>query len=530
MKKPLKKKKGRASRSNILETAEIDLSNKYFFYDELFFNFCESILIISIRDGKVLKVNKSLAEFLNTPISGLLNKRYDKAGIILNAQTIADFELMLKSKKRNFSINVFFSFRKKNYSGKATMQIINYNNLCCVLVIFTDMSVILSKVNVLDRKLIRLEKENIGLKKSVGLQKSEINSFYELLDLYEINYWEYDIKKDIYFLPSCFFDLKEKSLISISGKDFINMIPEGESSFVSLYLNNSPDKKNQFIQTITSKSGFIKYFEFRVLPDNKGKEILKIKGTMSDVSETVGEIFRLKGLIGELEKSNKNKDKFFSIIAHDLRGPFAGLLGFSKILNDDFEVLSREDIKSYINIISTSLKTVFNLVENLLQWSKVQCEEISYTPERLNLGKIVQPVINALRPELESKNISLINEIGENCFIKGDENMLRSVLLNLINNSVKYSGEGSRIVLSTDERADAYEISVSDTGKGMTQEKIDNLFRIDKLYSSGLGREKGGGLGLLLCNEFVKKHNSKLQLKSEYGIGTTFYFKINKAD
>ena len=317
----------------------------------------------------------------------------------------------------------------------------------------------------------------------------------------------------------------------INKKEFLKFIPPEERAFIENIRKNVQEGKTAEIKhRIKLPSGTEKYVYSKIMPVlNEAGKTVKISGISCDVTErTVSEI-KLRQLADELYKSNKINEKCLSVITDDLRGPFTGLLGFAAVLENEFGVLSRDDIFKYIKIINASLKTVYNLIENLLQWSRIRTNNLLFNPEKIDLQVISELVKNILKPEADSKKITIMNEIKSGYYAYGDSSMVHSVFQNLLSNSIKYSNESDSVVISAEEKGKHYEISVSDTGVGMKPEVLKNLFNIyEPKTTLGTKNERGAGLGLILCKEYISMHGSKLKLNSEEGIGTAFYFKLKK--
>jgi signal transduction histidine kinase len=232
-----------------------------------------------------------------------------------------------------------------------------------------------------------------------------------------------------------------------------------------------------------------------------------------------------------LEEANASKDKFFSIIAHDMRSPFIAILGFSELLKDDYESLDEKERRSMIENIYVSGKSAFNLLENLLIWARSQTNRMEFKPEKLDLSIVVIDVINILRQQAEAKHIKLITEIKYGTLVCADNNMINTVLRNLVSNAIKFTQEDGRIILSESRKDKHIEISVKDSGVGMTEELKSLLFNLgSSVTKRGTAGEKGTGLGLLLCKEFIDKHNCEIWVESEIGKGTTFKFTLPIAE
>jgi len=234
-------------------------------------------------------------------------------------------------------------------------------------------------------------------------------------------------------------------------------------------------------------------------------------------------------LLKELGELNATKDKFFSIIAHDLRSPFNGLIGASDLLIQSFENLEKEIVIDLIRSMNTASRNAFNLLNNLLEWSRSQTGRIEWDPNITDISRIIRENKILLKQNFEEKGIGLFNEIQENTFVYADEHMINTVIRNLITNALKYSRRGEEIRISSKEIGNFLEISVSDTGTGIKPQDIGKLFRIDVHHTTkGTENEQGTGLGLILCKEFVEKHKGKIWVESELGKGTTFRFTLPK--
>lgn len=229
----------------------------------------------------------------------------------------------------------------------------------------------------------------------------------------------------------------------------------------------------------------------------------------------------------ELCELNATKDKFFSIIAHDLKNPFNTLLGFTELMLDNLDDFDQEKIKEFIEIISDTSKHSYALLENLLEWSRSQTGRIQMKPETINLSKLVEENIDLLSTNAVKKKIRLVNEVASSTIIVADSNMVHTVIRNLISNAIKYTGEDGSITVSAKETNGQIETSVTDTGIGIKPENLEKLFRIDVNYSTkGTANEMGTGLGLILCKEFINKNKGDIWIESDLGKGSSFKFTL----
>jgi signal transduction histidine kinase len=231
----------------------------------------------------------------------------------------------------------------------------------------------------------------------------------------------------------------------------------------------------------------------------------------------------------KLEDANKTKDKFFSIIAHDMKNPFNTLIGYSDILKTDFREYGHEEISQHLNIIYETSVKGYNLLENLLKWSQTQTNKIVFEPVKVDLHEIIQLCINEIEYQSQFKDIDINNDVSKNYHIIADKNLINTVIRNLINNAIKYTPRNGMVSVSSNKNNIETIISVKDTGIGMSETELQNLFKIDKIYSKlGTNKENGSGLGLILCKEFVEKHGGKIWVESELEIGSNFKFSIPK--
>ena len=240
----------------------------------------------------------------------------------------------------------------------------------------------------------------------------------------------------------------------------------------------------------------------------------------------------LKNRENELVDLNATKDKFFSIISHDLRGPLGSLKTLLDLMINNFDSFSPEETVEYLSLISDSAKNIFSLLENLLIWSRAQRGLIELIPSINDVHLVSSYAIDVLKLQADAKKISLINNIKPKTLAFFDSNLLTTVIRNLTSNSIKFTPENGSITLSSSEKIDSPNfiiISVTDTGVGMIADILNKLFRIDvTVTNAGTSGEKGTGLGLILCKEFVEKMGGKIWVESEKGKGSIFSFTLPK--
>lgn len=254
-----------------------------------------------------------------------------------------------------------------------------------------------------------------------------------------------------------------------------------------------------------------------------GHEITKEKKAEQIVEENK----RMRENELHLKQVIETKDKFISIIAHDLRGPFNSIIGFLELLETRYEEFTDLERKENISLIHENASTALNLLENLLQWAKSQTSTIAFQPVRLKLSFILNSVHDTFKLALSQKSLTLKISIPDEIEILADANMLMSIFRNLISNAIKFSSQGGMIAIDAQEIQHQIEITVSDQGTGMSKETIGKLFKVGEDVSMpGTYNEKGSGLGLILCKDFVERHKGSISVESELGKGSKFIIRI----
>jgi signal transduction histidine kinase len=222
------------------------------------------------------------------------------------------------------------------------------------------------------------------------------------------------------------------------------------------------------------------------------------------------------------------KDKFFSIIAHDLKSPFNSLMGLSEMLVLHSETMNQAEVLNYSKMVHQSTGKLFALVENLLQWSRTQMGTTDYKPEKLDLNILTGNVVNLLRLSAQEKDIVIALKMENDLLSYADANIYSTVLRNLVGNAIKFSRVGSIIHVAGKKRSDGMiEVEVSDSGVGMNSEQLEKVFKIESAQSTvGTFNEKGTGLGLILSKEFVELNKGTIEIVSRIGEGTTVRFTV----
>jgi PAS domain S-box-containing protein len=257
----------------------------------------------------------------------------------------------------------------------------------------------------------------------------------------------------------------------------------------------------------------------------------QLKANKDLLEERARELAQLNAQLAESERRlkdlNISKDKLFSIIAHDLKSPFQPLLGLSDILYEEYADLSNEEITRFIKEINNILKNQYKLIENLLDWSRLQTGRMIYSPEKINLFDTIESNFQMFSPKSVSKNIDLINQVPQHTFVFADVYMLQSIIQNLISNAVKFTKNGGCVTVSAECRNNEVNICIVDTGIGISPVDMEKIFRIDMQHTTlGTEDEKGTGLGLIICKELIEKNGGKIRIESKIDKGTKFYLTL----
>lgn len=293
------------------------------------------------------------------------------------------------------------------------------------------------------------------------------------------------------------------------------------------------DRKSFTIETINQrKDGTSVPIEVTVnLVEYDGKQYNC--AIIRDITERKLSEDKLKQSAIRLAELNATKDKFFSIIAHDLRGPLGTQREFTKILSENDSHFSETERVQYLKMLEESSDLVYSLLENLLDWSRSQSGNITFQPISILFYDLVQRVVGLLNLSANKKKVIISNQIPKGLEIFADLLMIETVVRNLISNAIKfsYSNHEVTIGISNESQTTSPVFYVKDQGVGMEKEQLNNLFRLDKKISTpGTGQESGTGLGLILCKEFLEKHNGSVWVQSEPNKGSTFFFQLGQTN
>lgn len=344
----------------------------------------------------------------------------------------------------------------------------------------------------------------------------------------------YKNTKDIYLGGnSAFFNLIGKNSKKVIGKEIYDLYPEYLAKIyhkkdLEVFEGKFQQYDFEFKNNTNEKKNFTCYkAPFR----NQDNKIEGLIGIMLDITDRIQFENELKKKQTELKDLNTSKDRFFSIIAHDLINPFNVMLNSGEMLAESVNEKNWEDAKDMINLLNPAINNAYDLLLNLLEWARTQMGSIKFQPQKIKICSDLEISINLMNSMAKAKNINLIYKITESPEIYLDTNMFRTIIRNLISNAIKFTPEGGQIKVYTNYNNKYLQVCISDNGIGMDKITKDNLFNINKNISKkGTNDESGTGIGLLLVNDFVKKHNGKITINSEKGIGTniSIWFPVKK--
>jgi len=229
----------------------------------------------------------------------------------------------------------------------------------------------------------------------------------------------------------------------------------------------------------------------------------------------------------QLLQINTDKDRFISILGHDLKNPFNNILGFSEILTDEIDSLNKDEIKDIAHNINKSAQITYKLLDDILMWARAQQGKTPFSPQKLGFAEICNGAVEVLKPIADAKNISINYSKVDNITVFADRDMIKTIFRNLVSNAIKFTNNDGVININAEQTQSNITISVTDNGIGIASDNLVKLFDIsDVLTTKGTAGETGTGLGLLLCKEFVEKHGGKIWVESEVGKGSDFKFKL----
>ncbi|MBI9071550.1 MAG: PAS domain S-box protein [Melioribacteraceae bacterium] len=409
-----------------------------------------------------------------------------------------------------------------------------------------------------ETEISKLIEENIQLKTRIK-QYEEAESdlsrnpkrYIELVNLLPIPVFEINLRGKVLFANEAAFKEFGYSIENIeTGIHIMEVFPPEERERIEKYIadkyeSNSTDV-NEFILQKENGDKFNALIYSDVIVQNKRK--VGLRGVVIDISQQKEyeakikeqheqlsvKTAELEKMNTHLEKSendllelNNSKDVFFTIIAHELKSPFTSLLGITQLLELEFDEFEKEEIRRMISSIGGSAKGIFNLLEDLLGWARLQTGRIDYDPLPNDLSVIVKDAVKSCIVQANHKNIAIINKIETSCLVTCDYSMIKTVLRNLIINGIKFTPDFGKVEISAEENDEYITVKVEDTGIGLSADDIEKLFRID-IRATYIGKSslKDTGMGLILCKGLVEKNGGEIRVESKPDKGSIFYFTL----
>ena len=476
-------------------------------YKRLFDNSQNLILEVDADSYKIISCNPYLAKRLNLPISEIEGKN------------IKDFfdEKVFKIREDNCLIALkenktieFEDTRNGRYFLNTVTPIIN-NDKRSILSVSLDIT---------ERRIAE------------EAQKESKKKLKQAQQVGNVGHWEFNIPQNQLFWSEQTYRIYEQNpeTFEITFNNVINLFHKDDKQLVIDEYYKSIETKTEFEIThrIVTPNNNIKYITERASTtyDENGIPVSSL-GTVLDVTKLkLAEIALLQSE-AQLKELNATKDKFFSIIAHDLKNPFNIIFGYSELLSKNIKKYDLNKIESQVNQIYNISKLTYNLLEDLLTWSKSQSGKLNFEPVELNFIDICIEIIEILKSNADAKNIKINFFEMEKIHLKADYYMLKTVFRNLITNAIKFTQPEGRIDIYAEKKHTNVIITVSDNGIGIPKEHHEKLFDVAQKYSTpGTANESGTGLGLALCKEFIEKHGGKIWVESEPEKGSDFKFTL----
>jgi two-component system CheB/CheR fusion protein len=378
------------------------------------------------------------------------------------------------------------------------------------------------KIKELENEISVLREQQIDINKAKELYLKIFEDFPALI-------WRSRLDKLCDYFNRTWLDFTGRTLEQEFGNGWAEGVHPDDFDFCLQTYVAAFDKREAFLMEYRMKN---KFGEYRWIKDF-GRPFYDLDNTFLGYIGSCYDITENKNNELKLIELNATKDKFFSIIAHDLRNPFSNILGFADLLNKNYAKYDAEKMEHITKQLYLSAKGTYNLLENLLEWSRTQSDKIPFEPKKINFLELCKTTVDDLSQNANSKNIILNCFVTEPIEIFVDRNMIKTVLRNLVSNAIKFTNNEGTINVFAEKNADNVTITVSDNGIGMDENSIVKLFELTRKQStSGTADEKGTGLGLVICKEFVEKHHGKIWAESELGKGSDFKFTvpISKSD
>jgi PAS domain S-box-containing protein len=483
-------------------------------FKKAFQNSSDSINI-NLRDGTYINVNDgftNLTGFTQKDVAGKLTSEID---IWVIPEDLKKFGTGLR--ERGFVKSLESKFRCKDGSVKTAIissEIIMLNNEPHILTIARD----ITERKQMEELILKSKQQYENLVSNIPVGVYILRTKSE--GTFALDYASPRMAEML--------DLSIESLNANAENVFKAIHPDDLEGFVRLNQEGIQKKQPFDWKGRAIIKGVVRWLHVRSKPQELENGDTLWHGLIVDITERMIADAEIRYQNKELVKLNAEKDKFFSIIAHDLRSPFNSFLGLTQIMAEELPSLTMAEVQEIAVKMSKSATNLYRLLENLLEWSQIKNGTISFYPEIIQLSSVVNGCIEIMNVSARNKNIEIVNDIAIGIEVLADRNMIQTIIRNLVSNALKFTPKGGKVNFSAKISGNQFvEITIKDSGIGMSQVLIDNLFRIDmKTNRLGTENEPSSGLGLLLCKEFVEKQGGKIWVKSEVGKGSMFSFSI----
>jgi len=366
------------------------------------------------------------------------------------------------------------------------------------------------------------------MKKEV--QQREEDRFEEMANTAPVMIWIADVEGLFSFVNRVWLDYTGKDIGNQLGINWLkNVHPDDSENLLNIY--QSAFKSHETFSAEFRFKGLNEKYQWMLI---KGTPRLNDEGKFSgfigscvNINDQIENEEKIKLINTELTESNETKDKFFSIISHDLRGPLSGLMQILDILSTSYETMKEEEKIDIIDQAAKSSNSTFALIENLLEWSRIQSGTFPYEPKEFTLLALINSVGNLYNQNFRNKGITFKVDVKPDTTVFADTKMTETIIRNLLSNAIKFTPQNGTVLVNSEGDQDNTIIRVIDSGIGITQTTLAKLFRIDVSHSTrGTADEPGTGLGLILCKELVEKQRGKIWVESKKDEGSTFYFTL----
>lgn len=502
----------------------IDITDEKFFHDRLFDR--QEFLKAIIEDqteiicrmkpsGKISFFNQAFSRFFHVPYAELINQSFSS---LLKPLDYAKIKRLLNLVKPGNPVLNFEQAIEKTNGEKAIVQ-------WTIRALF-DTRDVLSEYQLVGRDITAIEASRVALHKSEEMFRLLTENSTDIISLHN------QTTGIIEYISPSVSNILGYDTSEMTGANAYELVYTGDYEIIKQVMDHFSQSKDAFSFEIRllDTSNHVIWFEIIIQPQVSQDNLPT--GSLIAVSRNINSRKQIEQerLLAEREllEANAAKDKFFSIIAHDLRSPFTAILGFSRLLDDEYDDFDDAERKLMIKQVLISTENTFQLLDNLLIWAKTQLKYTKYFPESFLIMTLIRETLSLSWPQAQAKEVDFLIRSADDFIVSADINMIKTVLRNLFSNAIKYSYNKSTIELDITASERMVSITVTDHGTGMEEDTLKALFNLDQKVNSikGTANEKGTGLGLILAKEFVEKNNGKISVMSEPGQGSQFSFTL----